>query len=300
MLFRSDRIILLNGYAVTVSGDATSVANTINQSKLTNIVAADSNGILIISLNDSSLAVPNKKLTLQVLDSTTLTELGITQYTQTQTIVCPHTGLHQQFGYVVKFNEQESFVASAPTGTRYAATTFDFIDNEIDDDTVFDNNSTTWIDGFINAGAVYMFDYLPNYNETLSNSGNFVYAQSVNSGELDYGQQPYYGTSLDFNNYDVVIGTPNFKPNIVNGLVTIYENLTGETDWVVFRESGPVVDIDKIQNAQIYSLSTNNTLINLDYIDPLQGKLLGVVRQNLDFISNNDPASYNKIGRAHV
>ena len=205
----TNRTILLNGYAVTLTaGDATHVATLINQARLTNIIASESNGAIIIILNDTSLAVPNKKLTLQVLDSTTLAELGVTPYTQTQTITCPHAGLHQQFGYSLKFNEQESFVASARVGDRYAATTFDFIDNEIDDDTVFDNNTTTWIDSFINAGAVYMFDYLANYNENILSTGNFVYAQSVNSGELNYGQQPYYGTVLDFNNYKVIIGTP--------------------------------------------------------------------------------------------
>lgn len=288
------RTILLNGYAVNLTaGNAAHVANQINEANVTNVVATDSNGLLVISLIDNSLSIPNKKLTLQVTNKATLTELGVSVFTNTQTIVCPHGELHSQFGYSLKFNEYESFVVSARTGNRYSATTFDFIDDESDNDTVFDNNTTVWVDTFANAGAVYMFDYLPNYSETISNTGNFVYAQSVNSDELVYGAQPYYGTVLDFSATGVIVGTPNFNVGSAKGLVTVYQNPTGEKDWSIFRESGPVVDINKIQNAQIYSASTNDTLVNLDYIDPLQGKILGVARQNIDFISNNDPASYN-------
>ena len=290
----TNRTILLNGYAVSLTaGDATHVANQINQASITNVTATNSGGLLVIALINNSLAMPNQKLTLQVIDAATLGELGMSLYTNTQTVVCPHSELHSQFGYTLKFNEQDSFVASARSGNRYAATTFDFTDDGLDNDTVFDNNTTQWLDVFANAGAVYMFDYLSNYNETLSNVGNFVYAQSVNSEELVYGQQPYYGTALDFNKSHVVVGTPGYMPGVTNGLVTVYENLTGQTDWNVFRESGAVVNIDKIQNAQIYSAITNDTLVNLDYIDPLQGKILGAVRQNLDFVSNTDPASYN-------
>lgn len=289
------RKILLNGYLVSIpAGNATDAANAINASKITNIQATtDGAGNLIIALIKQSLGSPNNKLTLVSTDSATFGELGINVYTLTQTITCPHSETHSQFGYTVKFNEYDSFVASAPVGSRYSLTTFDFTDDELDNDTVFDNNATTFTDSFVNAGAAYMFDYLGNYNESLTNCGQFVYAQSVNASDLEYGNQPMYATAIDFNEYNVVLGTPGFMPGSVNGKVVAYENATGVADWTVFRQSGAVIDTSKIENAQIYSRQTNNTLVNLDYIDPLQGKLLGVVRENIDFISNADPAAYN-------
>jgi hypothetical protein len=288
------RNILLNGYLVSVpAGYANDVADAINTSKITNIQASASSGILIISLINQALGSPNNKLTLTCTNTNTFAELGISEYTLTQTITCPHPETHSEFGYTVKFNEQDSFVVSAPAGSRYSATTFDFIDDELDNDTVFDNNATVFVDRFVGAGAVYMYDYLNNYNESLVNSGAFVYAQSVNTTDLTYGVQPMYGTALDFNQYAVVVGTPGFMPGITNGQVAIYENITGVNDWVVYRSSGPIVNIATIENAQIYSRQTNNTLVNLDYIDPLQGKLFGSVRENIDVISNTDPASYN-------
>jgi len=289
------RTILINGYVVVLNaGDASVVANLINQSTITNVQAAAVNGKLIISLIDNTLALPNDKLNVTVLNNDTWAELGISTYTQTQIINDPHIQGTTQFGNVVKFNEFNSFVVSAPTATRYKATTFDSTDDEdYDNDTLFDNNATQWIDTYRNAGAVYMFDYLSVYNESLANCGNFVYAQSTNDINEIYGSQPMYGHAVEFNASHVVIGTPNFKPDTVAGQIITYFNSTGTPDWSVYRSSSPVVDINRIQNIQLYSAITNNTLDNLDYIDPLQGKILGSVRENIDVVSNVDPAGYN-------
>ena len=287
--------ILVNGYAVAIpAGNATTTANAITSANITNVTASASNNILTIQVISVDLAFVNAKLTVSVLDADVLDQLGIQLYTQTQLINDPHSQGRTQFGSTIKFNSSGSFVVSAPASARYAETTFDASDDEnYDNDTLFDNNTTQFIDSFVNAGAVYMYDYLPVYNENVNNSGAYVYAQSVNALNEDYGSQPYYGTALDFNNNSVIIGTPNFRPGYDNGQVVIYNNSSGESDWIVYRNSAPIVDTDAIQNVQLYSVSTNNTLDNLDYIDPLQGKLLGAVRENLDIVSNSDPANYN-------
>lgn len=289
------RTLLLNGYAVSIpAGNAEIAADAINNANITNIEASHSNNILTINVINADLTQVNQKLTIGVIDLDTLSELGIELYTQTQVVLCPHNTGATQFGTTVKFNEHNSFVVSAPVGTRFALTTFDFTDDtNLDNDTLFDNNATQFLDSFDNAGAVYMFDYLENYNESLSNIGAYTYAQSCNAQDLDYGQQPYYGTALDFIDNKVIIGTPNYRPNDIDGQVVIYLNEVGTDDWTVLRNSSPVVDINGIQNTQLFSAESNKTLINLDYFDPLQGKLLGAVRQNIDVISNTDPASYN-------
>ena len=291
----TNRTILINGYMVVLTaGNATAAATTINQANITNVYATALDGKLVISLIDNALASPNDKLNITTLATATWAELGFNEYTQTQVINDPHVQGTTQFGNLVKFNEFDSFVVSAPTATRYEATTFDASDDDnYDNDTLFDNNATQWIDTYVNAGAVYMFDYLGVYNESLTNCGNFVYAQSVNDINETYGSQPMYGHALDFNALHVVIGTPNFKPDTVAGQLVTYINDTGVTDWSVYRSSSAVVDINRIQDIQLYSALTNNTLDNLDYIDPLQGKILGSVRQNIDVVSNADPAGYN-------
>jgi hypothetical protein len=291
----TNRDLLINGYLVTIPpGDSDLVALTINQAKITNVEAVSTNGKLIISVINQDLAPINEKLVLNFTDQDTLTELGLTLFNQTQVIQCPHLTGPTQFGTTIAFNESNSVVISAPSGTRYAQTTFDFVDDDnYANDLVFDNNATQFIDSYPNAGAVYMYDYLANYEENLNNIGAYTYAQSCNARDQIYGSQPYYGTVLDFNENKVIIGTPTYRPDDIDGQVVVYINELGVPNWSVYRQTNPIVDINRIQNIQIYNSESNQTLINMDYFDPLQGKLLGAIRQNIDTISNVDPATYN-------
>lgn len=293
--------ILINGYLVNIpAGNAETIAYTINQARLPNIVSFAENNRLTIQLVDVSLAPVNSKLILSVLDSRILGQLGIELYSLTQFITDPHSNGPTQFGYRIKFNQFGSIVVTAPRAAKILSTTFDFTDDEnYDNDTIFDNNSTKWIDSFENSGSAYMYDYIPTYNENINNVGNYVYAQSINNTDINYGLQPYYGTSLEFNDYTVLIGTPLLNPGTINGSVNIFTNEKGVQDWNLYRESSPVIDINKIQNTLLYSAYTNNIISNLDYIDPLQGKMLGVIHENVDVISNADPATYNSPNTAN-
>ena len=290
-----NRNLLINGFLVQLTpGDAEHIAAIINTNNITNVQAAATNGKLVIQIINNDLTLLNEKLVITAFDGSTLNELGIQIFTKTQIITCPHEQGPTQFGSAIKINESDSVIISAPVGTRYEGTTFDFTDDEqLDNDTVFDNNATRFIDSYPNAGAVYMFDFLGQYNESLLNPGAYVYAQSVNSNSTDYGFGPEYGYALDFNENVVMVGSPNYQPALLGGQVIVYKNNIGIKDWSIFRQSAPIVDIDKIQNTQIFSAETNNTLVNLDYMDPLQGKLLGPVRANIDYVSGVDPAKYN-------
>ncbi len=292
----ANRKLLINGYEVTipVDSDAELAALAINTAQITNITATAINNKLNIQLIKPELGVTNQQIVLTSTDVDTFAELGIDVLTQTQVIQCPHLTGPTQFGTVVKFNEFNSVAISAPVGTRYAQTTFDFIDDlDFTNDTIFDNNATQFIDTYTNAGAVYLFDYLSNYRESLNNIGAFTYAQSTNDKSQVYGSQPRYGTALDFTSNKVIIGTPGYRPDDIDGQVVVYINQTGLPNWKEFRQTNEIVDISKIDNSQIFSAELNQTLTNLDYFDPLQGKLLGAIRQNIDVISNIDPASYN-------
>jgi hypothetical protein len=288
--------LFINGYSITIASgsDANAVATLINNANIPNVMASAASNKLTIKLIDATLATSYEKLNVSTLDSGLMSQLGLVTYTQTQVINNPHVDGTSQFGYKVKFNDIGSFAVGAPVGTRYESTTFDFTDDEnYTNDTLFDNNTTQWIDTVANAGAVYMFDYIENYNASLDNLGQFIYAQSTNSKNLIIGDQPRFGEVLDFNNNAVIVGAPSFNVGAQHGQAVLYTNASGKQDWSIYRESAPVVDINKIQDVQIYGAISNQTLENLDYFDPLQGKLLGAVRQNIDVISDADPANYN-------
>lgn len=292
----SDIVLLINGYAVNIAaGSSTAeVAAIINQYRIPNIQATVVNDILVLQVIDRSIADINNKLSLTAMNSGVFESLGISVYNQTQIISCPHPDGQTQFGKAVKMNRRDSVAIGAPAATRFSATEFDFTDDEnIHNDMVFDNNATTFLDADPNFGAVYTFDLLYNANSSLVNPGAFVYAQSTNSQVIEAGISPEYGMAIDFSEHAVIIGSPGFLPNIVGGQAVVYVNYVGNRNWTEYRQSSPVVDTSKIQNTQLFSASTNNTLALLDYIDPLQGKILGIARENIDFVSASDPARYN-------
>ena len=280
-------------------GSANVVADAINRANITNVFAyVNDNSRLVISLRDKALNPVNNKLNVTTLDGDYLYQLGFAEYTKTQIITDPHSQKKSLFGYSVKFNQHNSFVVGAPMATRYMNTTFDFTsDGDYHNDTVFDNGFTDWEDGVSNAGAVYMFDYINTYEEELTEAGigKYFYAQSVNDNAMTFGTAPMYGTSMSFDGYVVMVGNPDFytESPALSGKVVIYENENNTQNWGVFREYTPVVDINKIQRVQLYNNIDNVDITSLDYFDPLEGKLLGAVRENIDFIAGYDPAGYN-------
>lgn len=274
-------------------GSATNIANKINESNITNIFAyATEDGRLVIRLRDMSLAPSMNKLNLSVFNGNFWTMLGMMPYPMTQTITSPHKEHNTKFGFSVKYNEANSFVVGAPTSTRFAATRFDYTDaTTAHTDTAFDNNMTLWEESFTNAGAVYMYDYIDSYEEALDNMGKYVYSQPCNDTATVYGAAPMFGSSVDFNNNRVVVGSPGFDGT--GGKVIILKNDVGTPNWSVHRTSEQVVDISKISKIQLFDNTTNVSEASLDYFDPLQGKLLSVVEANIDFTRSSDPAAYN-------
>ena len=278
-------------------GDAHNIADCINAKGLTNILAyASEDNRLHIRLKFVELAPATNKLSISVFNNIYLYQLGFIAYVKTQTITDPNEQMRTQFGYTVQFNENNSFVASAPVANRYIYTTFDNVSSDFHKDTVFDNNLTQFIDVEYEAGAVHMFDYIPCYEESITNTGQYVYSQSVNDTDLDYGSNTFYGTSLSFNNDVVMIGSPKSKST---GKVTVYQNsMPGNSNWKLYRQADTIVDINKVKKVQLYNNLTDENMVSLDYIDPLQGKLLGAVAENIDYTSSSDPASYNSTGFA--
>ena len=300
----STATILINGTVVVLpSSGLTDIVNVINEAAILNVQATAIDGTkLQISLSDSKIGRLNDKLTITVFNKSVLDSLGIKEYTQTQVIREVHNTTNPtQFGYSIKFNEYNSVAISAPTASRFAATTFDFIDDsKSNNDTYFDNNFTRFIDSFANAGAVFVYDYIAEYNESLSNLGSFVFAQSCNDLITNIGSDAFYGKQLVFSEYTLVVGVPDNNSNDgFGGRVVAYRNSTNKPNWNIFRKSNDVVDIDRLSGVQIYDNDTNERSQSLDYIDPLQGKLLGVVLENLDYIDSIDPAGYNTDIRNH-
>jgi hypothetical protein len=81
------------------------------------------------------------------------------------------------------------------------------------------------------------------------------------------------------------------------GSVYFYYNKDAKSGWNLLRNKEPRVDIGAINSSFIYNVLNQNIIDFFDYLDPVKGKLLGVVDQELDFKEEYDPASYNSSAR---
>jgi hypothetical protein len=182
----------------------------------------------------------------------------------------------------------DNLVIGSPNGDAYEPTTFDA------DLTYFDDRSTTFFSSVDNSGVVYTFDYLPSASDSVTNPGQFVFGQQVYTTQLQTGDQ--FGAAVDYRNSRLLVGAPgsDLGDSSVNyGSVAVLDNADDASVWQVIYAQQAAVDVNLINSVYSYDKILNSTQTYFDFIDPLQGKILGVARRNIDYIGAVDPASYN-------
>jgi hypothetical protein len=238
---------------------------------------------------------PGNKLT--VLPGTTGTifdDLSFETYVYTQTIRSPNPSDYANFGATVSVDSSAiNLVVGAPNGNIYRPVIFD------GGETYFDDRSTTFFSPVINSGVAYTFDFLPSANGSISNPGSFVFGQQIYDTETQSNDQ--FGIGVNYRNGRLLIGAPGNDAgdsSLNYGLVTVLGNPTNSPSWSVLRLQQPVVKIDQINSVFMYDRLTGATQTYFDFFNPLQGKILGVARRNIDYIGAVDPAEYNQ-GTVH-
>ena len=299
--------LFIDGYLVQFNGNGATIVNQINSQTPTNIVATVTGTNPAISQSTFSITVkPGTPETVNniidvVAAPAVQSDLGIVVYTNTQTIYNPDLANSSEFGKVVKMNERDGLLVSAPVAASPSPTTFDFTNNCVQDDTIFDNDLTFFIDQNPDAGVVYSFDALPAHNESILNPSKYAFGQYITSSiTQNLANQPRFGTSLAYADDVIVVGAPNYFAGL-RGLVSDFNTTWTPADpceirksssWYLDKKPLAQVNINALNNISIFNKTDNQTLEWLDYIDPVQGKLLGAVTTNLDYMSVTDPAGY--------
>jgi hypothetical protein len=289
--------VFIDGYKVNFSGTATQIANQINVLTPANIKASATGEILVIGvITDTSITIND--IIDVVGTQSVLSSLGITPYTNTQMITNPNLVRYGEFGYRVALGNDDSLIVSDPQAVEQSETTFDYsyTDQTISSDlnsTFFDQGATTFVDLFPNRGVVFQFNYLPAASESIVNPGKFVFGQYIQTlDRTGAALSTKFGLSLANNDGVYMVGCPDWYAD-GNGRVYYFNSSTGNSSWSIDKQPQQIVDINNINNISIYDVESNQTLSNLDYIDPVQGKLLGAAETNLDFVRSTDPAIYN-------
>jgi hypothetical protein len=275
---------------VPVAATLASLASAIN-SMVPNVMATVSTtGYLTISVKNSAAAAPfNKVQVAPGTIGTTFADLGFETFAWTQTITSPYPVQYAGFGSAISVNDSAvNLVVGAPQGTIYLETIFD------DGTTIFDAGSTTFFSVIVQSGAIYTFDYLPSSSLTITNPGKFVFGQQVNNSQI--GPYDTFGAAVNYTSGVLMIGAPKNDAGDSDanfGAVFVFENPTDSPAWSVAQIQQPTVDIRLLNSVFLYDRITSARTEFLDFINPLQGKILGAARANINYIGAVDPASYN-------
>jgi len=215
--------------------------------------------------------------------------LGLKSFVFAQSIVSPRPKIGSRFGQSLAVDSTSTILAvGAPRDSAYTSQLFD---NGV---TYFDGNATAFFSSPVESGAVYTFDLLSTNSANVDNPDLFVFGQQLYP--LGLASQDKLGTSLDYTNSIMLMSSPGYSPGSADlnyGRINSFVNEKNSPAWAVIRQETPVVDIKLINNVFCYDAIDSSQTTFFDFIDPLQGKILGAARQNIDYIGAVDPASYN-------
>jgi hypothetical protein len=277
---------------VAASVDVRALAAQINVDVPNVQATVDADGYLTVAVKNSAAAAVGNKLNVAPGSvGTAFADLGFETYVFTQTIKSPYPADYAGFGSSLSIEDSAiNLVVGAPRGTLYLITIFDL------NNTVFDEDATDFYDQTVQSGAVYTYDLLASASPSVSSPDKFVFGQQIDNPDVvSYDQ---YGTAVNYTDGVLFTGAPGneFEDSTLTanyGRVFVSVNENRVPSWTVLREQKPVVDVRLLNSVYSYDRLTSATTQYYDFFNPLQGKILGAARQNLDYIGAVDPASYN-------
>ena len=270
----------------TVAG----LANAIN-ALVPNVVASvTTDGYLtIVVQNNASAPIGNKLSVLPGSVGTVWSLCGFEPFVFTQQILNPYPLELAAFGQSLSLEDSAtSLVVGANNGTQYIEIVWD------DDTTIWDVGATVFFSAIQQSGAVYTFDLLNSSTNTKDNPSMFVFGDQVTGSDVASFDQ--YGIAVSYRSGVLLIGAPGSDAgdSAANyGRVYVFENPSRTPAWTPIHIEQPTVDIRLLNSVFFYDRITSAKTEFLDFFNPLQGKILGAARQNIDYISAVDPASYN-------
>lgn len=276
--------LYINGFKVVLSGSTViSLSDDINGAQIPGVTSTVNNGYLTIV---SSSKVERSKLFLSCADNGLLDTLDIGKYRFEQGIALTRSATTEAFGLSMRVTNDDKtlLIGNGNTQTR--------LDLVVDSNsTTFDNGSTEFIDNTFGS-QVHTYQLLENELTNITNPGKHVFVQKFEVIKNRTFQA--FGLALDIRQ-DKILISDFLDDNIVNngGTVWVYDNPTGAEAWKLIRSEEEKVDINSLNRISVYNKKTNNIISNLDYIDPVKGKILGQAEQDIDLKVAFDPAYYS-------
>lgn len=293
-------VIINNRYVEFTGISLDDVINDINNANIPGVIASNKNSKLQITSNVNFI---NDKLNIVSGSAgTPLIDLGIEQYKYVQIIKHPQN-IGETFGAAVKVDQASNTLVVGSDGADIQTPTF--IDNALGSSTIFDSTGTTFIDVIKDSGAVYVYNLMNNPYEDQDNPSLFAFTQKLTGSNIDTGANSNlatgfnFGAALDIKGDTLIVGVSNDYGVVPDGgSLYYYFNEKTQSGWNLIRYKQPRVDIGAVTSSFLYNTVQQSIIDFFDYYDPVKGKLLGVVEQELDYKELYDPASYNNSNRS--
>ena len=206
-------------------------------------------------------------------------------YELIQLIKSPVNESNQDFGYKIKISPNNNLLLIS--GLRGNVRLPETLDN---DNTIFDGNNTKFCKKVIGSGAVYLYESMSTSKNSDKNVLIFTrefYGKNINSGDR-------FGIDTAVSDNYIYIGADLTSGSLgESGEVYRYNNASGIPTWSKIRQQDELVDITSINRVCLFDKQSNASLVQLDFIDPVKGKVLGIADQDLDYKTSIDPAIYN-------
>jgi hypothetical protein len=282
--------LIINGVEVSLNGNIQQIAILIQLAAIPNVYATVDKNVLTIT---SKSIIDFGKLSILPGNGTAYTDLGLVVVQETQILPNPISRNLSKFGHELDLTADDSqLFVSSPLATTILHIKFD------DGLCIFDDDSTVFVDEEISSGSVSVFQYIKPLKLTRTNLGSYIFGQQLESTIISAADQ--FGCSLAVSGNTVFVGASSDDPVVDGktwtnaGTVQIFKNLLNQSLWQPIKTAQPLIDIDIINQAYIYNKKTNNIISFLDIVDPLKGRILGLARQDIDYITDHDPAVYDR------
>ena len=282
--------LIINGVEVAINGSIQQVGLSIQLAGILNVYAAVDKNILTIT---SKSIIDADKLSILPGKGTAYVDLGLVVVQETQILPNPISRNLSKFGNELDLSADNSqLFVSSPLATTILHIEFD------GGLCIFDDDSTVFVDEEVSSGSVSVFQYIKPLKLTEKNLGSYIFGQQLESIVISAADQ--FGCSLAVSGDTVFVGASADDPVVdgktwtAAGTVQIFKNLSNQTLWNPIKTAQPLIDIDIINQAFIYNKQNNNIVTFLDIVDPLKGRILGLARQDIDYITDQDPAVYDR------
>ena len=285
-----DKIRINDVVVTTTSTLLSDLVNDINAAGISGITASGTDALTITS----DRVIEDDKLRVMPLSGDTYGSLGVQPYAQAQEISHPSEFENESFGLVVDISRDgETLVIGSKFASTINEVRFD-VDSVTDEEaTFFDSNSTKFFDKELQSGAVYIYNLLASWQESVTDPAQFGYIQQLQSETIESFDE--FGTSVFVRDDKIIVGSPKYDTTTLtdSGILYEYENPTRGSGWKTVRSEDEKVNVDLLNKAFVYDRRRNEILEYLDWIDPFKGKVSGLAQQELSYTVERDPAIYN-------